>query len=312
MKKQIKQILLAAISLPLLLTSVAFAADNSGQLSLTDMQGSQVQSSNNAQLFGHPSEQSKAAFNSVAAQSMPLTPAQIIKLHKMLDATQQATAASATTPPVPVTTTRMVSLQPGVLPPVIRLSQGFVSSLVFVDNTGQPWPIESFDVGNSQAFNIQSPQKGGNTLMVQAMSPYTYGNMAVKLQGLSTPVMLTLIPGQKEMDYRVDLHVEKDGPNAKASVGSNGLPAPASNVLLTVLNGVTPKGAKVLNTSDPDTEAWLMGNNLFLRTKLTVVSPAWISMMRSADGTVAYEMQKTPSVLVSEEGKLVNLKVEGV
>ncbi|MAZ78044.1 MAG: type IV secretion protein IcmK [Legionellaceae bacterium] len=310
MKKQAKHILSAAIIAPVLLCSMAFADAN--QLSLTNMQSSQTQADNNAQLFGQPSAQSKAAFNAVASQSMPLTPAQIIKLHKMLNATQAATAASPTTPPAPVTTTRMVSLQPGALPPVIRLSQGFVSSLVFVDNTGQPWPIESYDVGNSQAFNVQSPQKGGNTLMLQAMSPYTYGNMAIKLSGLSTPIMITLIPGQKEMDYRVDLHVEGTGPNAKASVGSTGLPAPASNVLLSVLNGVTPKGAKVLNTSDANTEAWSMGDKMFLRTKLTVVSPGWISMMRSADGTIAYEMQKTSSVLVSEDGNLVNLKVEGV
>lgn len=308
MTKRKKHILLGLISASLLFTGVAVAASNAQPLSLTSMQ--QAENSPNAKLFGQPSPQSKAAFNAMASQSMPLTPAQIIKLHKMLDATQAATAASATTPPVPVTTTRMVSLQPGTLPPVIRLAQGFVSSLVFVDNTGQPWPITSYDVGNSQAFNVQAPQKGGNTLMIQAMSPYTYGNMAVKLQGLTTPIMLTLIPGQKQMDYRADLHVEKSGPNAKATAGGSGLPAPASNVLLTVLNGVTPKGAKVLQASDPGTEAWSMGSKMFLRTKLTVVSPGWISMMRSADGTVAYEMQKTPSVLVSESGKLVNLKIE--
>lgn len=309
-----KKILAALLALGLSASSAYAAGNSDSQLSLAPMDSQSLQNTESTgQLFKKPDQNQQTAFNSMTQQSMPMTPSQIIKLHKMLNTTQKAAAASATTPPVPVTTTRMVSLAPGALPPVIRLSQGFVSSLVFVDNTGQPWPIASYDVGNSQAFNIQPPEKGGNTMMVQAMSPYTYGNMAIKLKGMSTPIMLTLIPGQHQVDYRVDLHVEKAGPNAKVTAGNSGdLPKKASDVLLTILNGITPHGAKLLNTSDSDTQAWEMGNKLFLRTKLTIISPGWMSMMSSADGTKAYEMQKTPSILVSEYGKLVNLKVEGI
>ena len=47
---------------------------------------------------------------------------------------------------VPFTNTGCVI--PGATPPAIRLAQGYVSSLVFVDSTGAPWPIASFDIGD--------------------------------------------------------------------------------------------------------------------------------------------------------------------
>ena len=205
----------------------------------------------------------------------------------------------------------MVSLAPGATPPVIRLSAGFVSSLVFLDSSGAPWPINSYDLGNPQAFNVQWDKKS-NTLLIQASSLYTYGNLAVTLKSLNTPVMLTLIPGQKAVDYRVDLRIQHLGPNAKAVLGGNGLPGVANPVLLGVLDGVPPAGSKSLKVSGGQAQAWYEGGKIYLRTRLTVLSPGWLSTMTSADGTKAYEMPATPSILVSHNGKATQLRVEGL
>jgi intracellular multiplication protein IcmK len=50
---------------------------------------------------------------------------------------------------------------------------------------------------------------------------------------------------------------------------------------------------------------------MYLRTSLTVLSPSWIGIMPSADGTNAYEMQQSSDVLVSKDGKPFLLKIEG-
>jgi intracellular multiplication protein IcmK len=42
------------------------------------------------------------------------------------------------------------------------------------------------------------------------------------------------------------------------------------------------------------------------------LSPGWIGSMTSADGTHAYEMHKSPVLLVSWHGKVMQLKVEGL
>ncbi len=251
------------------------------------------------------------AFKEVADQLFPLSAEQIIHLKQMYHTSEYAQASSAGTPPKPTATSQFVNLSPGSTPPVIRLSQGFVSSLVFLDSTGAPWPITAYDLGDPTAFSIQW-DKTSNTLMIQASKLYTYGNLAVKLQGLNTPVMLTLIPGQKAVDYRVDLRIQGYGPNAKTPSMEDGVPPAASDLLLHVLEGVPPNGSTRLNVSGGDARAWLLNERIYVRTNLTILSPGWIGSMTSADGMHAYEMQKSPVLLVSWHGKVMQLKIEGL
>lgn len=256
-----------------------------------------------------PSDIEQGAFQSTAKQLLPLSPAQIHRLRQLYDQSQYAAAAEPGVPPQPSATSRFVSLAPGATPPVIRLAAGFITSLVFLDSTGQAWPIDSYDLGNPAAFDIQWNKKD-NVLMVQAKSYYTYGNLAVRLKSKETPVMITLIPGQQSVDYRVDLRIQGLGPNASAPIGDS-LPSQPNPELLNVLDGVPPTGSQHLNVTGGEADAWIVGDKMFIRTRLTILSPSWTATMQSADGTRAYEIQKTPLILVSEHGKVMQLKVEG-
>ena len=251
------------------------------------------------------------AFSGVENQLFPLDKEKIHELKNDYHNNEFAKAADPGTPPRPIATSQFVNLSPGSTPPVIRLSQGFVSSLVFLDSTGSPWPISAYDLGDPASFNIQW-DKTGNTLMIQSMKLYTYGNLAVRLVGLNTPVMLTLIPGQKAVDYRVDLRVQGLGPNASNLPMEEGLPPSANNVLLHVLEGVPPAGSKRLIVNGGDARAWLLDSTMFVRTNLTILSPGWVGSMTSADGMHAYELQKSPVLLVSWHGKVMQLKIEGL
>lgn len=251
------------------------------------------------------------AFNDMVQNQLPMSPDQIQKLRSLFNQTQFAVASTPGVPPKPTATSQLVNLAPGSTPPVIRLAQGFVSSLVFIDSTGAPWPIDNYDIGNPSAFNIQW-NKSDNTLMIQATTLYTYGNLAVRLQGLNTPVMLTLVPGQKDVDYRVDLRIQGTGPNA-APIPVVGLPCPANPELLGVLDGVPPTGSSAVQVAGcGGVQAWIRGDQLFVRTRYTILSPGWISTMSSADGMKAYLMPKTPLLLAAENGKVTQLKIEGL
>lgn len=251
------------------------------------------------------------AFSGMVNQLLPMTPEQISKLREIFNENQRAAVTPAGIPPRPATTQLMVNLSPQSTPPVIRLGAGYITSLVFLDSTGQPWPIDAYSIGDPSAFNIQWDKKG-NTLLVQAMSYYKRSNMAVILKGLNTPVMLTFLSGQEAIDYRVDLRVPGMGPNALFV--QNGLPESANPILLDVLNGIPPKGSKTLKVTGGDAQAWLLDNKkLFIRTTLDVISPAWKSFMGSVDGTHAYELQPAPVILALQHGKdkTMILTIEG-
>jgi intracellular multiplication protein IcmK len=253
------------------------------------------------------------AFVRMTNTALPLSPSQIEILRNLYDATQRASAVYPGTPPRPTSTSIAVNLSPGAAPPVIRLGAGFVTSLVFVDSTGSPWPIDSYSLGNPTAFNIQWDKKS-NILLIQAISAHRTGNLAVILKGLNTPVMIDLSPGQAAMDVRVDLRIPRLGPSAALSGGGIGgitLPGTEDPFLLNLLDGIPPPSARSLKSSGCDNCAWLLNGKLYLRTQYTVISPAWLSTMASADGTHVYEMEPTPLILATYNGKTIKLNIEG-
>ena len=257
---------------------------------------------------------SQEAFSNTVKTVMPFTPEQISSLKKMYDDSQKAASSYAgEKPPKPTSSSVIVDLSPGSTPPTIRLRAGYISSLVFLDSSGQPWPITAYDLGDSKSFSIQPSQPDGksNTIMVQASSAHTAGNLAIMLKGQQTPVMLTLQPGQQAVDYRVDLRVPGLGPNAQATI--NGMPGTVDPQLVNFLDDAPPEDAKQYTfDNDLSSKVWVYQGKMYLRTRSTLMSPSWMASMSSPDGMNAYELMKSPIIMVSNNGRLNQLKVNGL
>ena len=252
-----------------------------------------------------------AAYRKLLENNLPMSPDQIQKLHKLYDITQQAAFATPSAPPIPVSSSMAVNLGPGQPPPVIRLAAGFVSSLVFVDVTGSNWPIVSYGIGNPEAFNIQW-DNDTNTIFIQAMKAYSHGNLAIRLNELDTPVMISLVSGQKEVDYRVDMQIQQRGPNAVVPYIAADYSLDRGDVLVNFLDAIPPNGSTKLKIGSQFGMAWKHNDRLYLRTKLSLLSPAWNATVSSADGTKVYELTPTSMLLVSDEGRTVSVRVEGL
>lgn len=256
------------------------------------------------------SPESQQAFNMLLQQNMPMNPQQILQLRQQIDLAQRAASIPPTIPPKPISSTLMVNLAPGNAPPAIRIAQGYVTSLVFVDSQGAPWPVASFNLGNPKAVGMQWDGKS-NVVMLQGMMPYGSGDIVVQLQNLPTPITFELVAGQPVVDYRIDIHVPGFGPNSTEMPVGTPLPNSANQLLLGVLDGVAPPGSRTLVVHGADANAWLLNDKIYLRTRLTLLSPGWIGKMVSPDGMNAYELPRTSSVLVSRYGEPAALKLEG-
>ncbi len=241
------------------------------------------------------------AFVKTIEQLLPMNPQQVRKLKEVYEESQAAMASPALIPAKPTSSSLLVDLSPNATPPIIRLGSGYISSLVFLDATGQPWPIDSYSLGDPVSFNIRWNQKG-NTLLIQSLTFYKSSNLAVILKGLNTPVMITLVSGQDAIDYRVDLRMPSNGPNASAIYGGVET-LPTNKVLLEILNGVPPERAKKILVKGGAAQAWKVDKDFYLRTNLMLISPAWKAMIKSADGMFAYQMQPTTVVLASHDGE---------
>ncbi len=256
--------------------------------------------------FGDPKDPN---FQTMLKQQFPMSPEQIKLFRETLNIFEQALQDQVRNP-TPSMSTRSVDLDPGSAPPPVRISTGYVSSLIFMDESGAPWPIKAYDIGNPSAFNVQW-DKESNLMMLQGLVPYANTNIVVLLHNLETPVILNLINDQHKVDYRLDLRIPGLGPKATTPMIKSNIPA-TDNILMSLLDGIPPERAKPIEVNGGAASAWLLDDNeLLLRTRLTILSPSYTSSMRSADGMKVYRMPKTPVIMASKDGNTYQLAIQG-
>lgn len=255
-------------------------------------------------------EERQNIFNSAAEGLMPMKTDEIRKILEMYDETQQAVQTPVYPNPTPESSFQTISLQPGTAPIEVKTAMGHVTTLSIVDVTGQPWPIQ--DVSWAGNFEVLQPETGSNMLRITPSADFAYGNVSMRLIGLNPPVILTLRTERKSVQVRLDLQIPEIGPNGVAPPIQTQISTTAGDgKLATILEGVAPAGSTrmIVNGIDGRTSAYEVGGVTYVRTPYTLLSPAWDSSVRSADGTNVYSMRPTPVLLLSDKGKMVRAQL---
>ncbi|WP_426212696.1 DotH/IcmK family type IV secretion protein [Massilia sp. TWP1-3-3] len=152
----------------------------------------------------------------------PFSNSEIVRLRQKLDGSRKAKAYRPVRT-VPRISSASVDLSPGSALPIARTLPGEMTTLVFVDATGAPWPLAAAPrVSDARYFEVEWLQ-GTPAVVISALSAYEDGNVTVFLSGLATPIVIKLSTGEPDskdrsrvVDYRLDLRVPGRGPNATA------------------------------------------------------------------------------------------------
>lgn len=250
------------------------------------------------------------AFTAALGGLLPMRIKEIRQLLEYYDQTREAVEVPVYPYPKPEVGVINLSLDPGVTPPVIKLSPGHVTTLSLLDVTGAPWPIQ--DVTWAGNFEIVQPEEGGHVIRITPMSEFAYGNISMRLLTLKTPITFTFQVQRDFVQYRVDARVPEYGPFASMPLIDGGISLVAGDGDLTaVLDGAPPDGAKRLLVSGVDgrTTAYEWRGQTFVRTPLTLLSPGWDKSVRSADGMTVYALANSPVLLFSDQGRVVRAHI---
>lgn len=242
----------------------------------------------------------------------PMSPEQIEEYNRQLDARDRARGKDVDTINSSTRSIRL-SMKPGEMPPVIKVSPGWVTTVNFSDVTGAPWPVLSVTTGNAEAYQILSPGAPGDTNMItiSTRQPYIKSNIAVTLIGANVPLMMTLDPTQPNIDVRVDAQVDQRGPKAAYDMLSGRGIAPTNDsMMLAFLDGVPPDGAKKLQVGDREVQAWRYEEQLYIRTSRTMLSPAYLSKQSNVSGTNVYVLNEAPVLLLSDNGRMFSVMIK--
>jgi intracellular multiplication protein IcmK len=216
------------------------------------------------------------------------TPDQFDRLKRLYIRKEQQQAMPYTSPAKPVTRSLLYSLEAGVTPPVVRLAQGQLTSLVFSDLQGNPWIIEKVSLDRDR-FDDGGAAGETNILTLWPTSAAGYSNAAIRLKGLPVPVIVQLASNQKEVDMRLDIQVPGRNPDAIGEQDETQTIPVIDHALTLFLDGVPPKDAKRLKaTGLPGTEAWMFRGNMYVRTAATAQYPAYMASARSAANVRVY------------------------
>ncbi len=260
------------------------------------------------------------SFESMMNGMLPLEPDEIRDAFTRMDRNQKAVEEPLAYPKPEVSFTT-ISLDPGVKPMTFKLATGHVSTVSFLDITGQPWPIKDMTwAGN---FEVKSATQNAdekfpmypNIMRIIPLSEYAYGNLSVRLVGLQTPLTFTLRTGREVVQYRLDIRVPEDGPLAVPALiaQSEGNKLTAGDETLTrVMEGVPPPSAVKMGVSGVDgrTTAYKINGLTYVRTPFTLLSPAWNGSVRSADGMNVYALADAPVLLLSDQGEMVRAQLK--
>lgn len=257
------------------------------------------------------------AYKQVTEDVAPLSTEQIKALRKLIDDSERAAAAPPRFVPKPVSSSVTASLMPGATPPVVRLGANFVTNLLFVDQAGNPLIVTDVDPGAASAFTVtwaKGAKQGSNVISLSPKSTYAMGNVSITLDGVAAPVSLTLVSGQREVDYRVDIRVKGVGVFGRSAVANSSgssLPEGVDPIMLGLLEGVPPDGSRQLVSSNSEAQAWEFHNRFYIRTGYILLSPAYIAVQKSADGTSVYEIPSTPVLIALSGGSTIQINLSG-
>jgi intracellular multiplication protein IcmK len=253
-----------------------------------------------------------AAFRAALQGLLPMTPDMIRSFNGHIEDVRRAAVRPAPGAGVPVTRSVSLNLRPGEALPRVNLAAGNVSALVFADQTGAPWPVQSVTVANSDAYQAVEAGERGKTNMV-VISPKQHfaaaNNLIVTLVNHPVPIVFGLDTGTSSVDYRVDVTVRARGPNAAPEVAIGGGLAPTDDALLRAFaDGTPPRGARQLQASRQDIEVWRHNDMLYVRTPLQMLSPAWVGYMAHPTGVRVYTIPdggraSLPVLYVSADGR---------
>jgi intracellular multiplication protein IcmK len=253
----------------------------------------------------------KEAFEAAVNGLLPMKPDEIRRFLELYDEVKQASNTPIYPYPKPESKIVTVSLDPKDAPPVIKVAVGHITNISILDTTGAPWPVGNMTWAGD--FEIAEPEEGGHRIRVTPLSDFAYGNMSLTFPGLQPPVIFTLQAQREKVHVRYEATIPEPGPFAKPPLirtKRSGPSAQAGSVEVTaVLDGTPPPESKRMDVSGTDgrTSAYMFNGQIYLRTPLTLISPAWKGSASSADGMNVYVLNKTPVVLLSEKGKVTRV-----
>ena len=246
-------------------------------------------------------------FEEALKKAFPMTPGMVRKYREIFEENERAVREIPE--PKPLVEAEVVVLAPGDPPPSLRVAPGIASVIGFFDAYGNPWAIRQHIVGNGDDYRIFDLGEGTNSLAVSPTVRVGWTNLVVALENEPLPVVARVVVDRKSAHYRHDIRVLRRE-NFRRARPEKAPPRPR-DPLQSALDGFgMPEGAASAPVRGVSASAWLLGDDLYVRSPHALASPPWTETASDPDGTRAYRLPASSVLLFSVGGAIVRADVE--
>lgn len=256
------------------------------------------------------SAEHETAVKSKLREQVPLSPEEIRMVRQALDDAAKAENAPLKNPKLQM---RTVDLDiDGQAPLEVHVARGYSSSIVFFDETGAPWPLQTGvdALGDSTAFSAKTVSEQGHVATFQILKSFAQSNALVVLDGLPVPVVLRLVGSDDKVDSRLSVRVPRMGPNAQVRAVFRDEIDNAPADMMAFLNGERMADAVPYQLKGVPGEVLMRKGQLFLRTRANLMSPAPLRSLVSATGYNVYTLPPVTHLLFSVDGEMREAQID--
>lgn len=251
------------------------------------------------------------AFRQSLKNRFPMSPEQIETLKRRMKETKQTLRRNG--PPNMKSRSRKLSFETGEKPPALNIAPGYVTTVSFVDSTGQPWPITSVILGNPNYYSVKRPKGEESIITISARKKFVDSNLALtfKDQDMPATIQMKTVSGKKDTDSLIVFKAQGRGPNARAPAIGPGPKPTINDILMSFLDRVPPGQAKrvKLKPQEENMSLWSYQDFLYFRTEYPVLWPAWMTVARGVSGVRVYKLPRVTSLMVSRNGKTESFQI---
>ena len=257
---------------------------------------------------GAPGFGSRAeGFEEALRRAFPMTPDMVRRYREIFEENERAIREIPE--PKPLVEAEIVMLEPGDPPPSLRVSPGIASVIGFFDAFGNPWAIRQHVVGNGDDYRIVDLGEGTNSLAISPAVRVGWTNLVVVLEDEPLPVVARVIVDRKSAHFRHEIRVLRRRA-LEDSRGRGSSPKPKDYIRFALDGFGLPDDAARVPVRGAQASAWLIGDDLYVRSAHTLVSPPWTETASSPDGVHAYRLSASPVLLFSIGGAITRADVE--
>jgi len=242
---------------------------------------------------------------------LPMSPEEIRRLRDLVQRNRDAILSRDV---MPLVVSTRIGFDPSAAPETVIVSPGIATALSFVDATGQPWPISRHTIGDGSAFQVlrTDESEGGHALTITPLLAAGGTNLVIHLQEATMPLVFMVRIDADRAHVRHDILVSALGPHAAPTGAEPRVIGQAGNPLLLVfLSGADlPEGSTRVRVSGVEAEAWLHGDQMFLRSRHALISPSWSSSLAGPNDYQVWQLDPASQLLFTIAGRVHRARVD--